>query len=198
MRSMREGVRRGGSATVVATRCGCGGHPRPIPARGLLGLPAPAHPAACCPGGGRCRQPSCGAPQADGAVLGSAGQGLAVGVRIVFTRHTLPTIRPVNHILDGGDIVIRTHEGAALTSHTGRNGVSGVVVAYEADAIDPDTHLGWSVVVTGYARLVTDPAELERYQTLLRPWARQTMDHAVCIRPDLVTGIRLTEADRPD
>ncbi|MCC5477692.1 pyridoxamine 5'-phosphate oxidase family protein [Streptomyces sp. NPDC059680] len=114
--------------------------------------------------------------------------------RIVFTRQALPTVRPVNHIIDGGDIVIRTHEGAALTAHTQQGGGDGVVVAYEADAIDPDTHLGWSVVVTGYARLVTDPADLARVRTLLTPWAPQEgTDQAVRIRPSLVTGVLLTD-----
>ncbi|MGW7528829.1 pyridoxamine 5'-phosphate oxidase family protein [Streptomyces sp. NPDC054783] len=117
--------------------------------------------------------------------------------RVVFTRHALPTVRPVNHVLDNGDIVIRTHEGAALTSHGRHAAGPGVVVAYEADTIDPDTHLGWSVVVTGYAHLVTDPDELARYQALLNPWVNQTMDYAVRIRPDLITGIRLTAADEP-
>ena len=120
--------------------------------------------------------------------------GVSLG-RVVFTRHALPQIRPVNHVVDGGDIVIRTHEGAALTSHTGQANGSGVVVAYEADLIDPDTHLGWSVVVTGYAHLVTDPRELARYRAMLRPWVEQTMDYAVRIRPDLVTGVLLTAAD---
>ncbi|MEU1273777.1 pyridoxamine 5'-phosphate oxidase family protein [Streptomyces sp. NPDC005799] len=120
--------------------------------------------------------------------------GVSFG-RIGFTQHALPTIRPVNHILVDGDIVIRTHEGAALTRRTRNAGDPGVVVAYEADVIDPATHLGWSVVVTGYAHLVTDPDELARYQSLLRPWVKQTMDYAVRIRPDLVTGIRLTVAD---
>ncbi|MER6671836.1 pyridoxamine 5'-phosphate oxidase family protein [Streptomyces sp. NPDC000983] len=122
-------------------------------------------------------------------LLGSVSFG-----RIVFTRHALPTVRPVNHVLDGGDIVIRTHEGAALTSRTRQAGSPGVVVAYEADVIDPETHLGWSVVVTGYAHLITDPVELARYAEILRPWSEQTMDHAVRIRPDLVTGIRLAAA----
>ncbi|MGW2650736.1 pyridoxamine 5'-phosphate oxidase family protein [Streptomyces sp. NPDC001393] len=112
--------------------------------------------------------------------------------RIVFTRHALPTVRPVNHVLDDGEIIIRTHEGAALTAHAGQADGQGVVVAYEADSIDPDTHLGWSVVVTGYACLVTDPQELARYQELLTPWVNQTMDYAVRIRPDLITGVRLT------
>jgi hypothetical protein len=116
----------------------------------------------------------------------------------VFTRHALPTVRPVNHVLTDGDIVIRTHEGAALTSHARQGEGSGVVVAYEADAIDPDTHLGWSVVVTGYAQLVTDPEELIRYRALLRPWVEQTMDYAVSIRPDLVTGIRLVPDEGPE
>ncbi|MDX2602492.1 pyridoxamine 5'-phosphate oxidase family protein [Streptomyces caniscabiei] len=125
-------------------------------------------------------------------LLGSVSFG-----RIVFTRHALPTVRPVNHVLDAGDIVIRTHEGAALTARAQETDDPGVVVAYEADAIDPETHLGWSVVVTGYARPVTDPEELARYRALLRPWVSGTMDHAVRIRPDLITGVRLVavEAD---
>ena len=90
--------------------------------------------------------------------------------------------------------MIRTHEGAALTSRTWKAGDPGVVVAYEADSIDPDTHLGWSVVVTGYAQPVTDPGELTRYQALLRPWVDRSMDYAIRIVPDLITGVRLTEA----
>ncbi|WP_199791385.1 pyridoxamine 5'-phosphate oxidase family protein [Streptomyces sp. 142MFCol3.1] len=123
-------------------------------------------------------------------LLGSVAFG-----RIVFTRHALPTIRPVNHILDNGDIIIRTHEGAALTSRARQADGQGVVVAYEADAIDPDRHLGWSVTVTGYAHLVTEPEELARYRALLNPWVNQTMDYAVRIRPDLITGLRITDAN---
>ncbi|MFF9000471.1 pyridoxamine 5'-phosphate oxidase family protein [Streptomyces achromogenes] len=123
-------------------------------------------------------------------LLGSVSFG-----RIVFTRQALPTVRPVNHVLDNGDIVIRTYEGAALTTRAGQAAGQGVVVAYEADAIDPDTHLGWSVVVTGYAHLVTDTDELARYQALLSPWVHRAMDYAVRIRPDLVTGVRLTADD---
>ncbi|WP_256725890.1 pyridoxamine 5'-phosphate oxidase family protein [Streptomyces sp. IMTB 2501] len=47
--------------------------------------------------------------------------------RIAFTRQALPTVRPVNHVLDDGDIVIRTHEGAALTAHARHGGVMGAV-----------------------------------------------------------------------
>lgn len=95
-------------------------------------------------------------------LLGSVSLG-----RIVFTQQALPAVRPVNHVLDNGDIVVLTHEGAALAWQAQQSGGSGVVVAYEADAIDPDTHLGWSVVITGFARLVDDSTEVTRIQGLL-------------------------------
>ncbi|WP_405959638.1 pyridoxamine 5'-phosphate oxidase family protein [Streptomyces sp. NBC_00024] len=44
------------------------------------------------------------------------------------------------------------------------------VVAYEADDLDPVTRTGWSVVVTGTASRVLDPAELTRYQAALTSW----------------------------
>ncbi|MFF0430755.1 pyridoxamine 5'-phosphate oxidase family protein [Streptomyces sp. NPDC004327] len=120
--------------------------------------------------------------------------GVPLG-RIVFSRQALPAVRPVNHLMDGGDIVIRTHEGAALTLQAKEAGAGGVVVAYEADEIDLDARLGWSVVVTGYCRLVDDPEEAARYRSVLRPWTDQKTDHVVRIHPDLVTGVRLVPAD---
>ncbi|WP_327371734.1 pyridoxamine 5'-phosphate oxidase family protein [Streptomyces sp. NBC_01217] len=120
-------------------------------------------------------------------LLGGASLG-----RIVFTQRALPAIRPVNHLLDRGQIVIRTHRDSDLFAQTRHHGDRGVVVAYQADDIDPQTHLGWSVVATGYCRAVTDPEALMRYQRLIRPWSDQVMDCAVRIRPHLVTGIRLT------
>lgn len=70
-----------------------------------------------------------------------------------------------------------------------------MVVACGADAIDPVTHLGWSVVITGYACPVTDADEAARVASLLRPWVGRPTTRALRIRPDLVTGFRL-EAER--
>lgn len=114
--------------------------------------------------------------------------------RIVFTRHALPAVRPVNHLVDGEDIVIRVHGGGALASLAAPADVPGVVVAYEADAIDPETHLGWSVVVTGYVRPVTEAEDAARYAELLCPWVGRPMEGTLRIRPDLVTGFRLEAA----
>ncbi|GAA2655742.1 pyridoxamine 5'-phosphate oxidase family protein [Streptomyces spororaveus] len=111
--------------------------------------------------------------------------------RIVFTHHALPAVRPVNHFVSGGDIVIRIHEDGALGALVAPADAPGVVVAYEADVIDPVTHLGWSVVVTGYARVVADADEVDRYAHLLHPWVTHPMTGVLRIRPDLVTGFRL-------
>ncbi|TXL89323.1 pyridoxamine 5'-phosphate oxidase family protein [Streptomyces sp. IB2014 016-6] len=117
--------------------------------------------------------------------------------RLVFTQQALPAIRPLNHLLDGEDIIVRLGDGSALASLTAPRGSPGAVVAYEADAIDLDLHVGWSVVVTGYARPVEDPADLGRYRDLLRPWVDRAMTDVLRIRPELVTGFRLTPAADP-
>jgi len=109
--------------------------------------------------------------------------------RIVFTSHAMPAIRPVNHLVDARSIIIRTHLGAAIVSRTA--GASGVVVSYEADDLDPVRHTGWSVIVTGLARLVTDPESIERYSAQLEPWIAGEMDYVVSIDPRFISGIRL-------
>jgi nitroimidazol reductase NimA-like FMN-containing flavoprotein (pyridoxamine 5'-phosphate oxidase superfamily) len=116
------------------------------------------------------------------ALLGSVAFG-----RVVFTHRALPAIRPVNHIVDNGHIIIRSSLGSGITGAAR----DGTVVAYEADQIDPDSRTGWSVVVTGLARLVDDPDDLARYQQLLDPWVDGRMDCVISIPADLVTGYQL-------
>lgn len=119
-------------------------------------------------------------------LLGSVELG-----RVVFTCQALPAVRPVNHLVDAGDIIVRIQDHSTLAALLAAQESNGVVVAYEADAIDPGSHLGWSVVATGYATAVTDPAELARYARSLRPWADGTASGAIRIRPELLTGFRL-------
>lgn len=107
--------------------------------------------------------------------------------RVVFTERALPAIRPVNHIVDDGNVIIRTNLGMAVGSAVGR----GTVVAYEADAIDPRTRTGWSVVVTGVAQVVTEPEDLARYQRLLDAWVDGGRNAVIRIPAELVTGYEL-------
>ncbi|RDI63849.1 pyridoxamine 5'-phosphate oxidase family protein [Nocardia pseudobrasiliensis] len=112
-----------------------------------------------------------------------------VGVgRIVYTRYALPTIRPVNHLLDGETIVIHAHRGATLTADR-------QVVAYEADTIDERTRHGWCVIVTGTAEPITDPQQIAHYRTLLRPWLPGPRDQLVRIDPDIITGVEFVDPD---
>ncbi|GAA2575051.1 pyridoxamine 5'-phosphate oxidase family protein [Dactylosporangium fulvum] len=109
--------------------------------------------------------------------------------RVVFTLRALPAIRPVNHLLDGETIIIRSSLGASLPSTATERGA--VVVAYEADMIDVEARTGWTVVVTGTARLVLDQALQERYEQLLHPWVDEPMNCIIGIDCDLVTGYEL-------
>jgi nitroimidazol reductase NimA-like FMN-containing flavoprotein (pyridoxamine 5'-phosphate oxidase superfamily) len=77
------------------------------------------------------------------------------------------TVLPVNHVLDRQDLVFRTAHGSKLSAAWEQ-----ALVAFEADHYDEQTRTGWSVLVTGKAELVYEPAEIERLSRCgLRPWA---------------------------
>ncbi|WP_024805042.1 pyridoxamine 5'-phosphate oxidase family protein [Nocardia sp. BMG51109] len=96
-------------------------------------------------------------------------------------------------MVDDGEIIVRTRLTFRLTDAV-RSGPT-VVVAYEVDDIDPIRHIGWSVVVTGLARPVTDPKHIARYEQVLRPWSDTVTDAVIAIEPTIVTGVRLVEQD---
>jgi len=112
--------------------------------------------------------------------------------RIVFVRDGEPAIRPLNHIVDNGEVIIRTHLGAALTEALAAS--DGLRVAYQADLLDAGDRLGWSVTVTGTAVVVDDPARRHRCTQVLRPWLDKTNDTVIAIRPHSVTGYRIVAA----
>jgi hypothetical protein len=113
--------------------------------------------------------------------------------RVVFTLRALPMIRTVNHLVDDDEIVIRTRLGAPVTAALADLASEETVVAYQVDDIDASRRLGWSVVATGVARPVTDPARLERLRQTLVPWVDREMNLVIAIRPEIVTGIRLVD-----
>lgn len=115
-------------------------------------------------------------------LLGSAGLG-----RVAVTTAALPTILPVNFRFDGRQILIRTGRGTKLDAAT-RN----AVVAFEVDEVEAATREGWSVVVTGVARDLTDPEELAEAQSppLVR-WASGEDHRVVAISTELVSGRRI-------
>lgn len=114
--------------------------------------------------------------------------------RVVFSRGALPAIRPVNHLVDDGQVIIGSDEGDAIVG--GAGAWRGTVLAYEADDLDHAARAGWSVVVTGLARLVDDSREAARYREALRPWLAGEMGHVIRIDTEIVTGFELRAVDR--
>jgi nitroimidazol reductase NimA-like FMN-containing flavoprotein (pyridoxamine 5'-phosphate oxidase superfamily) len=114
--------------------------------------------------------------------------------RLVFTHQALPAIRPVNHLVEGESIIVRTSSGTTITTVAGRN---GTVVAFEADSIDLVGQVGWSVIVVGTARLLDDSAAATRYRSMLKPWLSGPMDDVIIIAADIVTGYRMVRG-HPD
>ncbi|MGA9492303.1 MAG: pyridoxamine 5'-phosphate oxidase family protein [Mycobacterium sp.] len=111
--------------------------------------------------------------------------------RVVFTLTALPAIRVVNHLVDGDRIIIRTRLTSAISAAV--LSAEGVVIAYEADSLDPKTRTGWSVVATGLAHTLTDPDEVSHYEQLLRPWVNHA-ESVVAITPAMVTGLQINTA----
>ena len=92
---------------------------------------------------------------------------------------------PVNHVVDGKDVVFRTDRGSKLSAADRRDHV-----AFEADDYDPRTRTGWSVLVKGRAEVIHEDSEIRRLSYLgLYPWVT-AVDRPfwIRIRPTSVTG----------
>jgi nitroimidazol reductase NimA-like FMN-containing flavoprotein (pyridoxamine 5'-phosphate oxidase superfamily) len=113
------------------------------------------------------------------ALLGRAPVG-----RVAFSAGEEPVVLPVNHVVDGNSVVIRTGQTELLEAL--RHGANA---AFEVDHMDEASETGWSVLVKGYATEVTDPSERANVERLpLHPWATGPKDHWIRVVPRSVTG----------
>lgn len=119
-----------------------------------------------------------------------AALGLLDGARLArvgVSVDALPVVLPVFITLIDDRIVFRTVPGTKLHA-----AVNGAIVAVEADRLDEDSGNGWSVLVRGVAREVTDPGLAAAARPLLgNAWLEGTREHLVEVSTDLVTGRRL-------
>lgn len=107
--------------------------------------------------------------------------------RLVFVQGSFPTVLPVNFVLDGAQVVIRTREGSNVSAAAGVEGV-----AFQVDSIDRARRSGWSVTVGGRARIAADPLEVERLQRLpLHPWVGGERSTFLLIEVGMVSGRRI-------
>jgi uncharacterized protein len=105
--------------------------------------------------------------------------------RLAYQEAGTPTVVPVNHLVDGSTIVLRSMEGGKLDQ-----AIVGAPVAFQLDDHDPTRGTGWSVLVRGRAVLVEDEEQIERFSTELDSWAIDEHAQVSWIRivPDEVSG----------
>lgn len=105
--------------------------------------------------------------------------------RIVHTRHALPAVRLVNHVLINGDLVMAA--GLTLPS---RLAGTGTIVAYQADGMDPARQAGWSVTVIGRAFRASE-ALTRHYRAMAAPWLDAAAETVISVHAELIRGFRL-------
>ena len=107
--------------------------------------------------------------------------------RLALPGASAPELRPVNFLLEGDAVVMRTGDGVILAAAR-----RGDAVAFEIDAIDPLEHTGWSVLVTG--KLTERAADAATRALPLRAWAPNPKDRYVSLALESVSGRRLPGA----
>jgi len=98
-----------------------------------------------------------------------------------------PLIFPVNHVLEGRSIIVRTDSSRML------GGASLAKVAFEADGFDARARSGWTVLAQGIGNDVTDAldAASERLQAVpVAPWAPGPKPRLLRIDVRTITGRR--------
>lgn len=107
--------------------------------------------------------------------------------RLALATASGPAVLPVNYVVLDGAIVFRTAPDTLGAAHIDDE------VGFEVDRIDEAMSEGWSVLVVGRARRVTEPDEVERIrrQSPLRSWAGDERELYVRVDPATVTGRRI-------
>jgi uncharacterized protein len=107
--------------------------------------------------------------------------------RLAFLDAGAPSIVPVNHLVDGSSVVLRSLDGGKLAA-----AIFERPVAFEVDDLQTVQRSGWSVVVHGRAEVIEDEAAAD-YETWLDSWAVADGARTTWIRiiADEVTGRRL-------
>jgi nitroimidazol reductase NimA-like FMN-containing flavoprotein (pyridoxamine 5'-phosphate oxidase superfamily) len=110
--------------------------------------------------------------------------------RLAFVMDGWPLVMPVNYLVDGDDVVMRSDPGRKLTAARQQ-----VQATLEVDWVDRVHRSGWSVLVFGIATAVDDPQEIARLDRRgLRSWAASERASWIRLLPVEITGRRLPRA----
>ncbi len=107
--------------------------------------------------------------------------------RIAFTAHDGPIVLPVNYAWHEESVVFRTLDREL------QDLIDGQFVCFEVDDWSAETRTGWSVLVRGAAREVSQWAEREQLEAIgLVPWARDVWrPRWIRVEPSEMTGREL-------
>jgi nitroimidazol reductase NimA-like FMN-containing flavoprotein (pyridoxamine 5'-phosphate oxidase superfamily) len=108
--------------------------------------------------------------------------------RLAYVEAGQPVVVPVNHLVDGSTVVLRTLAGGKLD-----RALVDAPVAFQLDDHDPSRGTGWSVLVRGRAEILDDEERIQRLTAELDSWAITDTEGATWIRivADDVSGRRL-------
>ena len=144
---------------------------------GGLGLPpgqrrAAGHPVLAGLTPARCRE-----------LLTPGGAG-----RFLFVSDRGPVAVPVNYGMLGGDIVFRTSESGRVAAAAR----PGSPVSFSVDRIDDARAEGWSVLASGAAAVIPDPAGRAVADRLgIETWASGQRNLVIRLTPREITGRRI-------
>jgi uncharacterized protein len=107
--------------------------------------------------------------------------------RVAVSDGALATVFPVNYSVVSDEILFFTGEGTKLRAAT-----LNARITFQVDHIDPFAQAGWSVLVVGLAREVTEPVVVAGARASgLRPWAKGDRARLVALTTELVSGRRI-------
>ncbi|MDH6121383.1 pyridoxamine 5'-phosphate oxidase family protein [Kitasatospora sp. GAS204B] len=111
--------------------------------------------------------------------LGTHGVG-----RIVLPAVPSPLVFPVNYAVDAETVLYRTNPSGGAAAE------AGTAVSFQVDRVDDHLSRGWSVLIVGTARHVTDPDTVRRLAGLpgTEPWAGGDRPLWIRVEPDQITG----------
>ena len=107
--------------------------------------------------------------------------------RLIYTHGGLPAIRLVNFVLDQDTVVFSTGLGDKFQAAE-----RGDVVAFEADDLDAEHHLGWTVTAIGHLSVLPAQEAIAAHDRLrLQSWLPIHDAHLVRLAIESVRGRRL-------
>jgi nitroimidazol reductase NimA-like FMN-containing flavoprotein (pyridoxamine 5'-phosphate oxidase superfamily) len=110
--------------------------------------------------------------------------------RVVFSTDRGPQALPVHYSFVKDVLVFRTAPDTSLA------GIIGTDVGFEVDRLDELFSEGWSVLVSGPASKITEPALIWQLADAVQPWARADRDVFIRIEPRRITGRRISSGGR--